>query len=150
MPQLSKEVYVTLTVEIEEPTKFTVIDYEPKSVTTKPGEVVNITFKKIAWDKPLPGNGRIVITAYIERTARGSVIKRVSKGATEVGPLTLSFVAPDRPGTYTVRIIIVLQWSSAVVKGVPVTGVEEVEEVAITGREIPATEREIPAIRVYY
>ena len=144
MSELRKEVYVTLTVEIEEPTKFTVIDYEPKSVTTKPGGTVNITFKKIAWDKPLPENGRIDIVAYIkgERIARGIVTKRVPKGATEVGPLILSFVAPDRPGTYTVRIVITLKWGAAV-KGVPVTGVEEVEEVAITGREIPA-------IRVYY
>ena len=107
----------SVTVELEvkavkppEPTKFVRIDYGPKKISVKPGETFTVTFREIAWDKPLPSEGTITITAWIGGREVGRVVHRVGVGTTRARNIRIGIKAPEKPGKYTVTLVVQLSW----------------------------------------
>jgi len=110
MPEIRATRTITLTVKVEEPTRFTAIEYGPKSITVKPGATFTVKFSRIAWDKPLPTAGVLKVEAFIDTTRIGERTETPWKGSTEFRNLVITCRAPEKPGKYTVRLVITLRW----------------------------------------
>jgi len=93
------------------PTEFVVIDYEPKSVTVKPGGSFTVKFSRIVWDRPLPRSGVLSVAAFIGEVVIGATYRVVKEGSVEYRDLTLKCVVPKNYyGKYTVKVVIRLTW----------------------------------------